>query len=323
MNAKEDKQLLGAYLVVGEDELKRRRVLDRLRKRVAALGDLEFNHDEFDGENASGEAIVAACNTLPFASELRLVEVKDGQKLKAADLKEIETYLGSPNPATVLAFSTEKLAKNTRLHKAFSALGKQAVIDCAPMKRYELARAVRSMAAGYGFTMADSGAAKLIELAGEDTVRLDQELKKLSLAAAPNTAMGEREVEALVSRTTEAKPWELLDALCARDLKRSLLLLSLTGDSPLKLLAMATARFRELACAKSLAARGSLSELPQILGVPAWRVKHHGEWARNYSESEIRQVFSKARDCERLLKSTSGNEGAFVDWIISVVAPQK
>ena len=47
--------LLGAYLVVGEDLLKQRRVIDRLRGSVARAGDLSFNRDEFDGADATGE----------------------------------------------------------------------------------------------------------------------------------------------------------------------------------------------------------------------------------------------------------------------------
>ena len=82
MSEKQVQKLLPAYLVVGEDALKRRTVLERLRKRIAELGDFEFNHDEFDAENADGSQIAIACNTLPFASELRLVEVFNIEKLK-------------------------------------------------------------------------------------------------------------------------------------------------------------------------------------------------------------------------------------------------
>lgn len=320
MANKESDKLLGAYLIVGEDELKRQRVLERLRKRVAALGDLEFNHDEFDGDTATGTDIAAACNTLPFASEMRLVEVKNGDGLKASEQAVLLSYLAAPCQTTVLAFSAPKLAKNTKLYKAFAALGKQAVIDCAPMKRYELVRAVRSMAVGYGFTLTESAASLLVELAGEDTVRLDLELQKLAAAAQGTDPIGPRDVEALVARTTEAKPWELVDAVAERNLKKALVLLGLMEDAPLKLLAMCTTRFRELACARSLAARGESPSLPEVLGMPAWRVKNHGSWMHNYSDSEIRRAFSKARDCEQLLKSTNQGQAAFIDWLIAVMA---
>ncbi|HIT51606.1 MAG TPA: DNA polymerase III subunit delta, partial [Candidatus Aveggerthella excrementigallinarum] len=79
-NAQKTDTLLPVYLVVGEDELKRRTVLDRLRKRLERRGDIAFNSDEFDGAVATGEAVVAACNTVPFASDVRLVQVDAADK---------------------------------------------------------------------------------------------------------------------------------------------------------------------------------------------------------------------------------------------------
>ena len=61
--------LLPAYLINGEDELKRETVLKRLHARIAKLGDIDFNHDVFHGESASGDDIVSACNTVSFASD--------------------------------------------------------------------------------------------------------------------------------------------------------------------------------------------------------------------------------------------------------------
>ena len=112
-NDQQQNQLLAAYLAVGEDALKREAVITRLRARLAKLGDLSFNADDFDGETAAGADIADACNTMPFASPVRLVYVRNAEKLKKADSEEIVAYLGSPSDSTVLALEAEKLAKNT------------------------------------------------------------------------------------------------------------------------------------------------------------------------------------------------------------------
>lgn len=316
-----EKKLLPAYLVVGEDALKRRTVLDRLRKRVAAVGDLEFNHDEFDGATATGSDIAISCNTLPFASDVRLVEVRNVEKLGKQDTEVLIAYLSAPCESTVVAFSGEKLAKNTRLYKAVAALGKTAVIDCAPMKRYELARALRDMAVGHGFTLTSSAAERLIALVGEDTVRLDTELRKLALAHKGKDAVGEREVESLVAKTTEAKPWEFVDAFCARDIIRCRTIrASLSSTSPYALIAMCTNRLRELCCAKSLAQRGESHRLAEVMKVPAWRVKNHSTWANGFSDEELRRAFQTARDCELAMKSGANPETSFEEWYVSTIA---
>lgn len=313
--------MLAAYLVVGEDELKRRTVLNRLRKRIAAAGDLEFNHDEFDGERSTGTDIAAACNTLPFASPLRLVEVAHVEKLSRDDAEVLVAYLAAPCESSVLALSAEKLAKNTRLYKAVAALSKSAVIDCAPMKRYELVRALRSMAVGHGFTMTDRAADLLISLVGENTVRLDTELRKLALAHKGNDAVTDREVNALVTRTNEAKPWEFVDAFAARDLRACMAIYPLLGStSAYALIAMCTNRLRELSCAKSLAARGESAQLASTLKVPAWRVKNHGKWAARFTDAELRHAFSTVRDCEKAMKSGANPDAEFKAWVVSTIS---
>ena len=317
----QENKLLPVYLAVGEDALKRRTVIERLRKRVSEQGDLDFNHDEFDGATASGSDIAIACNTLPFASPLRLVEVKNVEKLGKQDLEVLVAYLSAPSDSTVLALSGEKLAKNTRLYKAIAAIGKNAVIDCAPMKRYELAKALRSMACGHGFTLTERAAEKLLALVGEDTVRLDTELRKLALAHKGNDPVSDREVEALVAQTSEAKPWEFVDAFSERDANRCLQLLPLLKSSSCyALLAMCVSRLRELACAKSLASRGERQRLAETLKVPAWRVKNHDRWARGFSEDDLRRAFTAARDCERAMKSGSDPDAAFKMWFIDVIS---
>lgn len=314
-------ELLPVYLVVGEDALKRDTVMKRLRDRIAALGDISFNSNEFNGDTASGDDIVTACNTVPFASSVRLVEVRAADKLRKADAEALVAYLSSPSSTTVLALVAEKLAKNTRLYKAVAACGKTAVIDCAPLKRYELPKTVRSMAVGQGVTFTKGAAEKLVDLVGEDTVRLDSEIRKIALAHEGNDAVGEREIAALVSRTAEVKPWEFVDALSARDVSKCLICLSrMDSVSPYALLAMCTTRMRELIGARALSDRGESQGIAVALKMPGWRVKNHGAWARGFSAAELRRALITARDVERSMKSGGDPDAAFLEWVLSVVA---
>ena len=186
MSDSQHTDLLPAYLAVGEDALKREAVIARLKARLGTMGDMAFNSDEFDGESAEGAAIAAACNTMPFASPVRLVYVRNVDKLKKADAEELVNYLKAPSATTVLACEAEKLARNTRLYKALAAAGPKAVIDCAPPKSWELPKRVRAMACTHGITLTEGAASALVELVGENTVHLDNELKKIALAPVGN-----------------------------------------------------------------------------------------------------------------------------------------
>ncbi len=117
--------LLPVYLIAGEDELKRETVMKRLFARLSKMGDMSFNSETFSGLTCTGEEVITAANTLPFASEVRLVVVNDVDKLKKADSELLVAYLKEPCETTVLALEGQKVAKNTRLYKAVLALWRQ------------------------------------------------------------------------------------------------------------------------------------------------------------------------------------------------------
>lgn len=315
-------QLLPVYLITGEDELKRNTVIKRLRVRIEQYGDLSFNSDTFSGETAGGVEIVASCNTLPFASEKRLVQVNAVEKLKKPDAEQLVTYLESPNESTVLALIADKLAKNTRLYKAVAAVGKNAIIDCTPQKRYELAKTVRSLAVSHGITVTEEAAQTLIELVGENTVSLDTELKKLALSHRGDDPVAKDEVHSLIPRRAEVKPWDFVDAFSARDIDTALVdYRRMNSVSPHALLAMCVTRIRELICARSLYERGCPHRLPTLLKMPDWRVKNHVTWARGFTASELRQAVISARDVEQAMKSGTDPKTAFLEWFLRVMRP--
>lgn len=315
--------LLSAYLIAGEDDLKRATVLSRLRERLAKMGDLSFNSETFMGSSCTGEEIVTAANTLPFASPVRLVEVHEIDKLKKADLDVLVAYLEQPCPTTVLALEGQKVAKNSRLYKRVVALGKKAFIDCAPFARRDLSKAVRSMALSHGIAFTEGAAAALIDLVGTNTVALDSELKKLSLSHRGTDPVNESEVLSMVSRTAEVKPWEFVDAYSGRNVTRCVHLLNrMQKTSPYGLLAMCVTRIRELISVKSLCRRGEQASLSKALGMPDWRVKNLRRAAQGFSTEELVEALRLARDTEQKMKSSSDAESAFMAWVLQT-CPRK
>ena len=313
--------LLAAYLVVGEDQLKRDAVMRRLRARVAALGDLTFNSDSFSGESAAGSDIVNACMTMPFASQMRWVEVQGADKLKKADSEALVSYLEHPSDTTVLALVADALAKNTRLYKAVAAFGATAVIDCAPQQKRDLMRTVRALGSQQGISLTERAAWALIDAVGENTVRLDAEIKKIALARLGVREVTDRDIEQLVAHTNEAKPWQFVDAFAARDASAGLALLArMPAETPTGLLGRCVTRIRELICTQSLIARGQQNRIAQELGYRDWRVRNHPAWARTWKPAELRAALASARDAEQAMKSGADKEQTLITWFVSTTS---
>lgn len=313
--------LLPGYLIVGSDELKSSRAVERMRARLGKSGMVEFNLDERDmTKDPQVDDIVASLNTFPMEAEFRLVILTNCDKLPKAMSEPLVEYFANPSPTTVCLVVATTLAKNTRLYKAIKKLGDKAIIDCAPKKTWEMPPQVVKMAAAHGKAMGLPAAEALVARSGENTRMLDNELKKLA-SMVTGSEITLADIERHVMRTAEVKPWEFLNAVAARDLVRSLELLKLQpAKSEVRLWSLLVTRLRELIIAKSLDTRGQGSQLATTLGVQGWQVKNHLSWARRWRMDELLEALSQAIEVELALKGSRDSELALRMWVISMTS---
>lgn len=324
MANKNDIELLAAYLVIGEDLLKRERVIKRLRMRLETLGDLSFNSDRFEGSSASADAVLAACRTIPFASEKRLVVVEDVSKVSKKDAKEIADYLGDPVSSTVLILIGDSLPKSSPLMKAVQSLGKSAFIDCTPPKKKDFPAQIRQMAKTHGIELTPDAARELLGHIGENTVHIDEELKKLALAnqgrgdAAPIDAADIRDS---VAQITVFSQWDFVDAFAKRDVAAcSKMRYRLGVKAPHVLLRQCVTRIREMICAKVVSDGfpDAASRVASALNLPPNRsfvAKYRIEQASRYGLDELEEALVASLDAERMMKSGMDPDIIFDEWL--------
>ena len=314
--------LLPAYLIVGADELKRDVAVRRLRSRVPA--DMaDFNLDELDGASLEEPGqLISSAQTMPFCADFRLVIVNGAGQLAKPVSEAVVSYLADPNPQCVLCLVAEKLAKNTRLYKAVAKVGPHSVIDCAPLKRWELPPYVVKLAQKRGLSMDNAAAQELVERVGESTVALDNQIATLAQLVGDVGRITLADVEANVAQIAEVSPWAFADAVCERNAPRAMEMLNLMKAPSLVFLhSVLVGRLRELICAKSLDARGAASGLARELGRQSWQVKNHVRWSRAFGEEELVELLGQAAVCERALKGSQDSEAAFVRFVLAMASP--
>ena len=313
-------RLLRAYLIVGENTLKREQALARLKRYVQ--GDFcDFNLDErAKAQDIAAQDLIASLNTMPFGGDLRLVIVHEAEKLPKDVSEAIISYLANPNPTTTLCLVSEKLAKNTRLYKAVAGVGGNAVVACDPLKRKDLPQHVRQLASkGHGITIDFDAANELVNRAGEDVQMLDSQLRTLSEMLGRGHNVTKAEVERYVARTAEVKPWEFLDAVCEKNARKAFSLLAIMGDKRyVALLSLLVGRIREVICAKSLAARGEQGSIAKTLGKQPWLEQRYVDWAWRFAPGELERALMSCAACERVLKGAGDDEEAFTKLVLSI-----
>ena len=312
---------LPVYLICGEDELKREFVMERLVKRMSALGDLDFNRDNLLGPGTTADELIGACNTLPFMSEKRLVQVKEADKLPKATQEALVDYLADPCQTTVLALIATKLAKNTRLYRAIAKVDKKAIISCEPKGKRDLPSQVQSIAASHQLQISLPAANELIAMVGESTVHIDTELRKLASALGPGAQVTEQHLHQYVTRVSEVKPWELADAVVERNGRKVAVLLSrMTSQSPFGLLTMTLNRLRELLVTKDFERMGNrnTNALASELGQQEWKVRDHFRKASRFTQEELEAAIISGAELEGAMKSGGDPNMLFERWALEI-----
>jgi DNA polymerase III subunit delta len=304
----DNNQLLAAYLVVGPDELKRKQATGRLKTRADGPF-AAFNLEEVQATaDLEPQQLVSSLNSLPMGADRRFVFVYDAEKLPKAVSEAVISYLAAPNPACTLCLTATTLAKTTRLYKAVSKVGPKAIIDCSAKKARELGPYAQRLAQSHGVSIMADAVSELVSRVGESTKMLDTQIASLAALLGGSGTITRDFVEANVSRVAEVKPWEFLDRVSERDLRRSMELLALLeGNSQLGLLSLLTTRIRELICARSMAARGDARGVAAALRKADWQVKNHVRWANRFAEGELEHLLGECSYVERSLKS--GGDG--------------
>ncbi len=310
------------YLIYGSEELLLERAVDRLRDRLAAVADLDFNLETFDGLSISADEIIGAANTMPFMSDRRLVIVHDVDKLDASDLESLAAYSRDPAPFTCLVLVATKIAKNSKLYRAVAANG--VAYEYAAPKRSEYGGEVVKMLQARGKRISHPAAQALVELVGRDLRRLDTEAGKLAAYAGDAAVVSEEDVSQAVVAGAAASVFELTDAVGERDTRLALRLLSRlleSGESPLGIHAMLTRHVRALVGTRALAARGMGPEaMAAELGMAPWLARNAAHQASHFEAAELTRAMVGLADAEEQMKTSSADAGLVLErWIVATV----
>jgi DNA polymerase-3 subunit delta len=308
------------YLILSEQELLVEQALTRLKARVGENADLDFNMQVLAGESADAGDIVAACNTMPFASDLRLVIVRSVERLSKDSHEVLVAYIEDPSPTTVLALAGAKLAKNTRLYKAVERLG--GVVDRKLDKR-EFPAVVQRMFEERGKRITADAAEGLVSAVGYDLRRLSAEADKAVAFVGERGEVTREDVADVTATTARTSVWDFTEALGDRDCRRALAKTSdliAEGESVHGLHAMALRTVRDLIAVRSLLDRGlsGSTELAKELGRPEWQVRRVLRQARGFTGGELVALIQAAAEGESHMKTSRDARLVFERWIVRV-----
>lgn len=330
MDRKEFSQLLkdgkvqGAYLFEGVEENIKAATLQSLRKAILPEGMEELNESLMDAP--ASDAIIAACETLPFLADKRLVIVREHPALTGradADERLISYIPNVPDSAVLVFLCRGKADARKKLYTAIKKVG--GVVSFAPLTDAELNAWIVKTFAGLGKSVSPQTASVLSFTVGSDTALLRREIEKLAALAGDRDTVTEEDVHTVATRSVECTVFEMVDAVVAGQQGKAFGFLRdmlTTGSDRLGILAMLLRQFRLMQHIKIMQfEKLSAGEIKQRLGIAPFAAERCMRQAAGYTGGQVKKAVQICLNTEYMVKSGGYNqEGALEKAMLEIFA---
>jgi DNA polymerase-3 subunit delta len=218
------------YWLEGEEEYFIDKAVDFAEHHILNESENSFNLSIFYGKDANWADVVNACRRYPMFAERQVVLLKEAQQMK--DVEKLESYIENPLSSTVFVVSYKEKKLDAR--KKFAKLVKEKGVLVTTKKMYDnqLPQWTQELLQSKGLTITQKGLALLVEHIGNDLVRIENEIDKLSVNLGKRINITEDDIEQYVGVSKEYNVFELQSALAAKDLARSICIIQYFEANP-------------------------------------------------------------------------------------------
>lgn len=330
------------HILYGADSFSVKEALDEIRQGLGDVQLLSTNTTVFEGQKLTLPELKAACDTIPFLADHRLVVVNGllgrfdqhkgarQPKRAASGEKHLESWLGLKDsiatmPAsTALALVDGAVDRNNPLLQALAPAAK--VREFRQMDGEILRGWVERRVAKLGGHISQAAANTLVDLVGGNLWVMSSEIEKLCLYA-HGRSIEEKDVKLQTASVREFTVFNLVDAVLERRASKAIQLLhqlSTEGAAAPFVLFMLTRQFRHLLRLKELAGeRLSPWELGGRLGVPGGAVQRMLQQQGAYSAKRLEDTYRKLLETDISIKTGKwGGEEALELLIVDLCRAQ-
>ena len=314
----------GAYLFEGVEENIKAATLQNLRKALLPEGMEELNESVMDAP--ATDAVIAACETLPFLADKRLVIVREHPALTGradADDRLLSYISNVPDSAVLVFLCRGKADARKKLYGAIKKVG--GIVSFAPLSDAELNAWIVKTFAGLGKSVTPQTASVLAFTVGSDTALLRREIEKLAALAGDRNTVTEEDVHAVATRSVECTVFEMVDAVVAGQQGKAFGLLRdmlTTGSDRLGILAMLLRQFRLMQHIKIMQfEKLAAGEIKQRLGIAPFAAERCMRQASGYTGGQVKKAVQICLNAEYKVKSGGWNqEGALESAMLEIFA---
>ncbi len=296
------KQPVPVYFLKTSQDYLKKKVFEHARQQVDESA-RDFDWSVFDLEKDSELDVVNDARTLPWMSKFRWIYVRSAGAAKA----ELLELLKDPPSRTVMVLEVEKSPPKTLRHPVV-----------AMPEHVDLSAWIQKRVGEDELKIGRDALRALIELVGDDLLRLDSELEKLALFCRQTGKITREDVLQMAIPAQRHDIFELVGALASRRCELALSILNRLfegGMSAPQIVATLAWSFRRLLVARELLERrkpfyGIVKDLK------IWSYRDREKEIRATSKRRFAELLIRLRDVDRLCKTTSGDEKTMLERLV-------
>jgi DNA polymerase-3 subunit delta len=169
------------------------------------------------------------------------------------------------------------------------------------------------------YKLAPDLARYLVENIGGDLYHLHTEIEKLQTYTGGSRPIEARDVDTLILRSESFGPFELDDAVLAKDYKKAVQVISAMldeGQEPLVILSRIARVWRQLFIGKSLTGTHSAQDIALAANAPSWKAAQFAASCKRYDWKQLATGFRELLNADRAFKTSSPNRAGYFDVML-------
>lgn len=261
---------------------------------------------EFE-EIPAGRLLDDALTPSLFAQN-RVLIVTNAEKLTKARVEDLAALQNVPNSSLKVVLATATRKSVDAWSKVFS------VVEIDPLKPADAARWLVER-----YKLAPDVARYMVDNAGTDLYQLHTELEKLQTYTGGARPIEAKDIDVLILRSEQFGPWDLDDAMLARNYKKAVEVTGAMLDDgldPLIVLSRIARVWRQLFAGKSLVGKKGAKDAAMAAGIPAFKAADFAASCKKFEWKQLAAGFRLLLNADRAFKTSTPNPEGYFDVML-------
>jgi DNA polymerase-3 subunit delta len=238
----------------------------------------------------------------------RILIVTNADKVTKGRIEDLGKIQEVPNASLRIILVTNSRKSVDAWAKLFP------VVEIDPLRPADIARWLLDR-----YKLTPEIARYLVDNVGTDLYQLQSEVEKLRTYVGGARQIEARDVDVLILRSEQFGPFELDDAVLARDYHKAVQVIGAMldeGVDPLMVLARIVRVWRQLFVGKSLVGKRSARDAAAAALVPVWKATDFAASCRKFEWKQLAAGFRLLLNADRAFKASTPNPEGYFDVML-------